>query len=391
MRSFFTCRLRHSRLVAASTFVATSADAQQPFPQPQFRRSRVPPQPVQPQAAAAGQYQPYPQQPPPGSTSRTRSSRRPASSRRSRRPAQPAIRRATDRRPASIRRRLRIRRPASIRPAQPPPPSDKRDAGEMTALYVDDRAVGHRHGHLARRALQDRRIPASRSSCRSRLGAAAPIGAYLWDDQGGPLHRGVPASISRGPRARRRRRHLDRRRAVAVQPRRATRTGRSPTQTTRHVDLRDRAAASAAGPSAKRCDPIRGAWASSSSGAGWGALSGVMLGIAVERQGLEGRRGRRRPHRLQRRHRRRGRDQPRAHAVVAVAEVHVARLLVGALVGCLVFPLYLFSDADPKHGFIGPALGGLAGVGVAGALTWDLQGPRATSAARPSSRRSTSR
>ena len=46
---------------------------------------------------------------------------------------------------------------------------------------------------------------------------------------------------------------------------------------------------------------------------------------------------------------------------------------VGAVAGCLVFPFYLASDADPKHGFIGPSLGGLAGVGLAGALTWDLK------------------
>ena len=39
----------------------------------------------------------------------------------------------------------------------------------------------------------------------------------------------------------------------------------------------------------------------------------------------------------------------------------------------IVFPLYLFSDSDPQHGFIGPALGGLAGVGLAGALTWDMK------------------
>jgi hypothetical protein len=49
--------------------------------------------------------------------------------------------------------------------------------------------------------------------------------------------------------------------------------------------------------------------------------------------------------------------------------------LVGSLVGCLVFPFYLFSTADAKHGFIGPGLGGLAGVAVAGALSWNLKDP----------------
>jgi hypothetical protein len=46
---------------------------------------------------------------------------------------------------------------------------------------------------------------------------------------------------------------------------------------------------------------------------------------------------------------------------------------LGALAGCIVFPFYLGSDADAKGGFIGPALGGLAGVGIAGAITYNLK------------------
>jgi hypothetical protein len=57
---------------------------------------------------------------------------------------------------------------------------------------------------------------------------------------------------------------------------------------------------------------------------------------------------------------------------------------LGVLAGCLVFPFYLFSDADAKHGFIGPALGGLAGAGIAGAFNYDLKDPADTPAPRTS-------
>ncbi len=45
---------------------------------------------------------------------------------------------------------------------------------------------------------------------------------------------------------------------------------------------------------------------------------------------------------------------------------------IGTLAGALVFPFYLFSDSDAKHGFVAPALGGIAGAAVAGVLTSGL-------------------
>ncbi len=48
---------------------------------------------------------------------------------------------------------------------------------------------------------------------------------------------------------------------------------------------------------------------------------------------------------------------------------------LGTLAGCLVFPFYLFSDSDAKTGFIGPALGGIAGVAIAGFLSYGALDP----------------
>ena len=53
--------------------------------------------------------------------------------------------------------------------------------------------------------------------------------------------------------------------------------------------------------------------------------------------------------------------------------------LLGTAAGFAVYPAYLFTDADVKHGLIANALGGLAGVAIAGALTYDLKDDPSTS------------
>jgi len=203
------------------------------------------------------------------------------------------------------------------------------------------------------------------------FGAAAPIGAYLWDDQGGPLHRGVPASVSAGLA-------LGAVEGIAVAgtqwqyTRNRNKDWPFATQTTvTWIFATGGGVGGWAFGEAVRPDPRSMGFIVS--GAGWGAGSGTMIGIAAS-----------------------GKDWKDGAAVAgligynvgilgagAISLAHTASwesqkymwlgYLGGALVGCLVFPLYLFSDADPKHGFIGPALGGLAGVGIAGALTWDLK------------------
>jgi hypothetical protein len=44
---------------------------------------------------------------------------------------------------------------------------------------------------------------------------------------------------------------------------------------------------------------------------------------------------------------------------------------LGTLAGCLVYPFYIGSDSDPRHGLIANALGGLAGLGVGAALSFN--------------------
>ncbi|HQY62150.1 MAG TPA: hypothetical protein PK141_12200, partial [Polyangiaceae bacterium] len=48
---------------------------------------------------------------------------------------------------------------------------------------------------------------------------------------------------------------------------------------------------------------------------------------------------------------------------------------IGALAGCLVYPFYIGSDADPRHGLIANALGGLGGLAVGAALTFNSRDP----------------
>jgi hypothetical protein len=56
---------------------------------------------------------------------------------------------------------------------------------------------------------------------------------------------------------------------------------------------------------------------------------------------------------------------------------------LGALAGCLVYPFYIGSDSDPRHGLIANALGGLAGIGVGAALTFRSRDPDQVSTWKP--------
>lgn len=205
------------------------------------------------------------------------------------------------------------------------------------------------------------------------FGAAAPIGAYFWDDQGGPLHRGVPTSIATGL-------ILGAVEGVAidgVQWQYSRDKGKDWTLQTQTTVTWIMATGGGIGGWAFgewiRPDPRSLGFILS--GAGWGTLSGTMLGIAVS-----------------------GKDWKDGASVagligynaglVAAGALTVAKTPsftaqkymwmgygIGAVAGCLIFPFYLFSDADAKHGFIGPSLGGLAGVGVAGAFAYNLPDP----------------
>jgi hypothetical protein len=205
------------------------------------------------------------------------------------------------------------------------------------------------------------------------FGAAAPVGAYFWDSQAGPLHRGVPASVSAGL-------VLGAVEGIAIAGtqwqfnREKNKDWSFSTQTTvTWIFATGGGVGGWAFGEWLRPDPRSMGFIAG--GAGWGTLSGIGIGFAATKSdfsdgaavgGLIG----------------------YNVGLVAAGAISIAHTPSwesqkymwlgyggGALLGCLVFPLYLFSDSDAKHGFIGPALGGLAGVGLAGALTWDLKDP----------------
>jgi hypothetical protein len=243
----------------------------------------------------------------------------------------------------------------------------------MTALYVTSALWGVGSG-IWLDALFKIDNPGGAIVMPLMLGAAAPIGAFFWDDQGGPLHRGVPSSIATGL-------VLGAVEGIAISgvqwqyDREKDKDWSFATQTS--VTWVFATAGGVGGwafGEAVRPDPRSLGFIGS--GAGWGALSGATLGIAVS-----------------------GKDWKDGASVAgligynagilgagALSLVHTPSWEsqkymwmgygLGALAGCLVFPLYLFTpDSDPKTGFVGPALGGLAGAGIAGALTFNLTDP----------------
>ncbi|WP_205633826.1 hypothetical protein [Labilithrix luteola] len=255
-------------------------------------------------------------------------------------------------------------------PQQPPPTSNKRDAGEMTALYITSGLYGIGTG-VWLDALFKIDDPGFAVIMPVAFGAGVPIGMYFWDDQGGPFHRGVPSSIATGLT-------LGAIEGVAIagtqwQHTRNKGTDWSfQTQTTiTWVFATGGGIGGWAFGEWIRPDPRSMGFIVS--GAGWGAISGSLLGIGVS-----------------------GKDWKDGASVAGLIGYNVGILGAGALsiahtpswesqkymwlgygagaaVGCLIFPFYLFSDADAKHGFIGPAIGGIAGAAIAGALTWNMK------------------
>ncbi len=327
MRHLPTLYFTSLTLLASSLFYASSAHAQQPAP------GGEPQQSLQPQSSVPTQltYQPQPNYQP-----------------------QP-----------------------SYQPQQvgfgPSAPSPMRSSGEMTALYVSSAIWGVGSG-IWLDSLFKIDNPGGAIVMPLLLGAAAPVGVFFWDDRGGPLHRGVPLSTSTGL-------VLGAVEGLAISgvqwqyTHEKDKDWKFSTQTS--VMWLFATAGGVGGwafGEAVRPDPRSMSFIAS--GAGWGALSGSMLGIAVS-----------------------GKDWKDGASVAGLVGYNLGILgagalsLVhtpswesqkymwlgygaGALAGCLVFPFYLFAqDSDAKTGFIGPALGGLAGVGIAGALTASLKDP----------------
>ncbi|CAN5842236.1 hypothetical protein BH11MYX4_BH11MYX4_04940 [soil metagenome] len=375
MRSIFTLSLRRLALstsVAAVAVVASGNAAAQGFqpapqqpppgyqpapqqPPPGYQPAPYPQQPYpqqQPYPPQGGypQQQPYPQQPYP------------------QQPGSPPQGGYPQQQPGYPPQQPGYGPPPGYPP--PPAPTDKREAGEMPALYATTILWGVGTG-IWLDALIKIKDPGVAVIMPIAFGAAAPIGAFFWDDRGGPLHRGVPSSIATGL-------VLGAVEGISIAgvqwqySREKNKDWSFQTQTSVTWIM---ATGGGVGGWAFgewiRPDPRSMGFILS--GAGWGALSGATLGIAVS-----------------------GKDWKDGASVagligynvglVGAGAISIAHTPswnsqkymwlgygLGALAGCLVFPFYLFSDADPKHGFIGPSLGGLAGVGLAGALTWDMK------------------
>ncbi len=206
------------------------------------------------------------------------------------------------------------------------------------------------------------------------LGAAVPVGFFFWDDRGGPLHRGVPSSVATGLT-------LGAVEGIAI--------GGTQWQYTREQNDDWSFQTQTTVTWVMATGGGIGGWAFGEwirpdprsmgfivSGAGWGAISGTLFGAGVS-----------------------GKDWKDGASVAglvgynagivgtgAISLFHTPSwasqkymwlgYTLGTLAGFLVYPFYLFvKDPEVKRGMIANALGGLAGAGIAGAMTWDLQDP----------------
>ena len=340
--------LLRSAVLAAIALGVSDAAAQQPYPQQPYPQQPYPQQPYQPypqQPYPQQPYQPYPQQPYP------------------QQPYQPYPQQPYQPYP---------QQPYPQQPA-PPPVSNTRGNGEMLALYITSGLYGVGTG-IWLDALFKIDDPGPSVVMPLLFGAAAPVGVWLWDSQGGPLHRGVPASTATGL-------VLGGVEGIAIAGTQWQYTrddGRDWSFATQTTVTWIMATGGGIGGWAfgewLRPDPRSMTFIGS--GAAWGALSGSMFGIAVQGRDAD------------------WKDGSSVAGLIgynvgmvgggAISIVHTPSFNsqkymwlgygLGALAGCLVFPFYLFVD-DPvvKRGLIGPSIGGLAGTALAGALTWNMR------------------
>ncbi|MBX3227797.1 MAG: hypothetical protein KIT84_15680 [Labilithrix sp.] len=334
--------LRIAGLAALTTLAlgAEDAAAQQPYyPPPQQPYPQQPPPGYQPYQPYPNQpppgYQPYPNQPPPG--------------------YQPGYQ--------------------PYQPYTPPPPpiALQRTNTEMLALYVTGALYGVGTG-IWLDALFKIKDPGLAVIMPIGFGAAVPIGFWAVDEHVGRFPRGVPSATAAGLVLG----GLEGMAIAGTQWQYTREKGNDwdfRTQTTVTFLL---ATGGGVGGFAfgewLHPDPRNMLFIGS--GAGWGAVSGSLFGIAVQGRHDD------------------WKDGSSLAGLIgynvglvgagAISVFHTPSLQsqkymwlgygAGLLAGCLVFPFYLFVD-DPvvKRGFIGPSLGGAAGAAVAGALTWNMR------------------
>ncbi len=258
-------------------------------------------------------------------------------------------------------------------PLAPPVASDLRDPGELAALYGASIAYGVGSG-IWLDGLGHVSDPGIAFIAPIALGAAAPIGVYLWDSYE-PFHRGVPASISTGL-------GLGAVEGIAIAGTQWQHSDRGGPNTWSFATQSSVTWLLATGGGIGgyafgewlRPDPRSLAFIAS--GAGWGAISGSFIGAAAGsgdwkngssigglvgyNAGIVG-----------------------AGALSIYGYVPSWRTqqamwlgyLLGTAAASVVYLFYIGSNDDPRHGLVANALGGLAGIGVAAALTANMKDP----------------
>ncbi len=254
------------------------------------------------------------------------------------------------------------------RPQPVPPPAPaadaKRSGSELTFLYLTSAAYGVGTG-IWIDSLGKVTDPGLAFIAPLAFGVAMPVGVYFLDDNV-TLHRGVPASISTGLL-------LGALEGMSISGMQWQFTGGengNDSQWKFHTWTTLTWIMSTGGGIGGyafgewlRPDPRSLSFIAS--GAGWGAASGVMFGAGAV-----------------------GGDWKDGAAIWGFVGMNAGIVGTGALsmvytpsynaqkwmwigyaagtaAGCIVYPFYLASDANPRHGLIANALGGLAGVGLA--------------------------
>ena len=265
---------------------------------------------------------------------------------------------------------------------QPPMPSSTpyRGTGEMVYLYGVGFAYGVGTGiwidSLAR--VSD---PGIAFIAPAVIGAAVPIGIYAWD-YNQEFDRGVPSSMATGIL-------LGGVEGIAISGLQWQLTGNNGPNTWSFRTWTTITFATATGGGIGgyafgewlRPDPR--SLGLISSGAGWGAIAGILCGSGVvggdwkDGAAVWGFAG----------------YNAGIFAAGAVSTVYVPSwqtikyMWLGDLLGTLATtPVYLFyigSDSDPRHGLIANAVGGLAGLGIAAALTGSMTDPPGTASWTP--------
>jgi hypothetical protein len=264
----------------------------------------------------------------------------------------------------------------TVQPA-PPPQSRYRTPGEMAYLYGVGLAYGLGTG-IWIDALGKVSDPGIAFIAPALLAAGVPLGIYAWD-QADEMSRGVPSSIGTGLL-------LGGIEGIAIDGLQWQATGNNgpDTWSFRTWTTVTFVAATAGGVGGyafgEWLQPDPRSLGLIASAAGWGSIAGVLFGSGVASGdwkdgaavwGFAGYNA--------------GIVAAGAFSVAYVPSWQTIKYMwLGDLLGTLattpVYFFYIGSDADPRHGLIANAVGGLAGLGIAGLLTANMtDGPETAS------------